>query len=118
MPGLPWRCQFGFFGVVTKFSGGAARRHTDVLFPLRYSVGGLGRKHRSGAVAQLGERLVCNQEVGGSSPLGSNRADRLAGVFPVGGWWFCVLCFGYAVEGFIAVRQGVDPSGGQKKAKI
>jgi len=29
-----------------------------------------------------------------------------------------VLCFGYAVEGFIAVRQGVDPSGGQKKAKI
>ena len=25
-----------------------------------------------GAVAQLGERLVCNQEVGGSIPLGSS----------------------------------------------
>ena len=37
----------------------------------------------SGAVAQLGERLVCNQKVGGSSPLGSierksRRTRRLA----------------------------------------
>ena len=30
----------------------------------------------SGAVAQLGERLVCNQEVEGSSPFGSNGEGR------------------------------------------
>ena len=28
---------------------------------------------RRGAVAQLGERLVCNQEVVGSNPIGSTR---------------------------------------------
>ena len=30
-----------------------------------------------GAVAQLGERLVCNQEVGGSIPLGSTKRKAL-----------------------------------------
>ena len=30
-----------------------------------------------GAVAQSGERLVCNQEVVGSIPIGSTRAKRL-----------------------------------------
>ena len=33
---------------------------------------------RGGAVAQLGERLVCNQEVVGSIPIGSTRrADSM-----------------------------------------
>ena len=31
-----------------------------------------------GAVAQLGERLVCNQEVVGSNPIGSTRVGGLA----------------------------------------
>jgi hypothetical protein len=31
----------------------------------------------NGAVAQLGERLLCKQEVTGSIPVGSTRADRL-----------------------------------------
>ena len=30
----------------------------------------------NGAVAQLGERLLCKQEVTGSIPVGSTRADR------------------------------------------
>ena len=30
-----------------------------------------------GAVAQLGERLVCNQEVVGSNPIGSTKNVRL-----------------------------------------
>ena len=30
-----------------------------------------------GAVAQLGERLLCKQEVAGSIPVGSTRADKL-----------------------------------------
>ena len=29
--------------------------------------------NRNGAVAQLGERLVCNQEVVGSNPIGSTK---------------------------------------------
>src|ERR1700676_2627990 len=32
-----------------------------------------------GAVAQLGERLLCKQEVTGSIPVGSTRADRIRG---------------------------------------
>ena len=39
------------------------------LFCLRATI-------RSGAVAQLGERLLCKQEVTGSIPVGSTRADR------------------------------------------
>ncbi len=34
---------------------------------------------QSGAVAQLGERLVCNQEVAGSIPVGSSLANHLSG---------------------------------------
>ena len=34
----------------------------------------------AGAVAQLGERLVCNQKVGGSSPLGSSMSCVLRDV--------------------------------------
>ena len=30
----------------------------------------------TGAVAQLGERLLCKQEVAGSTPVGSMPADR------------------------------------------
>jgi hypothetical protein len=32
-----------------------------------------------GAVAQLGERLLCKQEVAGSIPVGSTRADESKG---------------------------------------
>jgi hypothetical protein len=37
-----------------------------------------------GAVAQLGERLVCNQEVVGSNPIGSTMSD----IFDLGFWIF------------------------------
>jgi len=37
-----------------------------------------GRKMR-GAIAQLGERLLCKQEVGGSIPPGSTRLCGYAG---------------------------------------
>ena len=33
---------------------------------------------RNGAIAQMGERLICIQEVGGSIPPGSTIVDRLA----------------------------------------
>ncbi len=36
----------------------------------------MGQASKCGAVAQLGERLVCNQEVAGSNPVGSNVASR------------------------------------------
>src|SRR4051794_22484814 len=36
----------------------------------------LGRAHLAGAVAQLGERLVRNEEVRGSTPLGSTSRKR------------------------------------------
>ena len=36
----------------------------------------------SGAVAQLGERLVCNQEVTGSSPVSSTNAISEMGLRP------------------------------------
>src|SRR5947209_18581670 len=40
----------------------------------------LGRAHLAGAVAQLGERLVRNEEVRGSTPLGStSRKPRQNG---------------------------------------
>ena len=32
-----------------------------------------------GAVAHLGERLVCNQEVAGSNPVGSSSARQRSG---------------------------------------
>ena len=35
--------------------------------------GGAGSDRFSGELAQLGERLVCNQEVAGSSPVFSTR---------------------------------------------
>jgi hypothetical protein len=34
----------------------------------------------TGAIAQLGERLPCTQEVGGSIPPGSTRFEGLAGL--------------------------------------
>ena len=33
----------------------------------------------SGAIAQLGERLLCKQEVTGSIPVGSTRTSRAGG---------------------------------------
>ena len=35
---------------------------------------------RNGAIAQMGERLICIQEVGGSIPPGSTIVDRLAAI--------------------------------------
>ena len=40
---------------------------TDLIFSFERSLG----KTRCGALAQLGERLLCTQEVSGSIPLGS-----------------------------------------------
>jgi hypothetical protein len=34
------------------------------------------RRTSEGAIAQLGERLLCKQEVGGSIPPGSTSSDR------------------------------------------
>ncbi len=34
------------------------------------------RKDELGAIAQLGERLLCKQEVGGSIPPGSTKPDE------------------------------------------
>ena len=36
-----------------------------------------GEATRYGAIAQMGERLICIQEVGGSIPPGSTIVDRL-----------------------------------------
>ena len=36
----------------------------------------LGRSDGFGAIAQLGERLLCKQEVGGSIPPGSTKTDE------------------------------------------
>ena len=40
-----------------------------------------GKVGRSGAVAQLGEHLVCNQEVTGSSPVSSTIQQRTQKLF-------------------------------------
>ncbi len=34
------------------------------------------KRHAKGAIAQLGERLLCKQEVGGSIPPGSTKIDE------------------------------------------
>ena len=47
--------------------------------PTRYLAGGL---------AQLGERLVCNQEVTGSSPVFSTSLLFVAGLVSLVGWKF------------------------------
>ena len=46
-----------------------------------------------GALAQLGERLLCTQEVSGSIPLGSTKKWRISSVgrapaLQAGGHWF------------------------------
>ena len=50
-----------------------------------------------GAIAQLGERLLCKQEVVGSIPSGSTKfpqiTPRLSIRLPHYGWWFlCAWC--------------------------
>ena len=35
------------------------------------------RRKQQGAIAQLGERLPCTQEVAGSTPVGSTSAPRM-----------------------------------------
>ena len=42
--------------------------------------------HRSGAIAQLGERLLCKQEVGGATPPGSTKI-----VDVVSDWFRCSI---------------------------
>jgi hypothetical protein len=48
-----------------------------------------------GAIAQLGERLLCKQEVVGSIPSGSTKSSKIASKFniriPCYGCWFCAL---------------------------
>nr|ADI18110.1 hypothetical protein [uncultured Acidobacteriales bacterium HF0200_23L05] len=48
----------------------------------------------AGGLAQLGERLVCNQEVTGSSPVFSTSLLLVTGVVSRAGWkfWTRVLC--------------------------
>jgi hypothetical protein len=49
----------------------------------RGRTGALRRNKNSGAVAQLGERLVCNQKVVGSSPIGSSVVQASNPCFPL-----------------------------------
>ena len=68
--GLRWKLIAGRANEFTIGRKGASGYHVVTLqkpHRMRVSV----EEYRSGAVAQLGERLVCNQKVGGSSPLGS-----------------------------------------------
>ena len=39
-----------------------------------------GKAGADGAVAQLGERLICNQEVAGSNPVSSTKSSAEFGV--------------------------------------
>lgn len=57
----------------------ASRRRLVRVWQVR--LGGawpLTAKRVFGAVAQLGERLVCNQEVAGSNPVGSTRRTKVS----------------------------------------
>ena len=53
------------------------------------------RQRSFGAVAQLGERVVRNDEVRGSIPLGSTNFPKTCGFLPIGGnlRLFLPLCY-------------------------
>ena len=50
-----------------------------------------------GAIAQLGERLLCKQEVTGSIPVGSTRSPRNSAPSATRRSWQCVL-FGCSLK--------------------
>jgi hypothetical protein len=63
-----------------------------------------GGCHLSGALAQLGERLICIQEVIGSIPIGSTRMEEgcvLLAAWPLG------TCF-KIIHWMVLPRRGAD----------